>query len=157
MKTSNCCERLAYLSLDHLYSFSSHASQELINIDIFLMLHSLKHGVKDNEGACPAHTSTAVDQHWRTSFVIARPDATYEADERGRKLWHTVIRPTEEVVVRDSQWRGLRIRGLQRRQEREGGRGGEGREREGRDGGRDKERESYFITPCSHQYTYLHL
>ena len=45
----------------------------------------------------------------------------------------------------------------QRAAEEAGEGGREGREREGRDGGRDKERESYFITPCSHQYTYLHL
>ena len=58
--------RDSYLCLDHLDTFGSHASQEFINIDCFVMLHSLQHAVQDNEGTSPANASTAVDQHGRT-------------------------------------------------------------------------------------------
>ena len=89
----------AYQRLHHQNTLGPQVVQKLVHVDRVLHLHPLQHAVQQDEGARPAHTSTAVYQHGWTIFIVDLPHTADEGYEGGGKLWHPVVRPAEEVVV----------------------------------------------------------
>ena len=89
-----------YLGLNHEDSLSSELLEELKNVEILFHLHSLQHAVQDNEGSCPTHPSTAVDQQGAAIRVrVNRANSFDEIDKNDSILRHTMIRPTSEVEL----------------------------------------------------------
>ena len=105
----NKARLLTYQSLDHEHALGPHVAQELVHVDRVLSLHPLQHAVQQDEGACPAHPGTAVDQHGGTILVVFLPHTANEADEGGGKLGNAVIWPAQEVVVHYAQRGDIRL------------------------------------------------
>ena len=93
-----------YLSLNHEDSLSSELLEELKNVEILFHLHSLQHAVQDNEGSCPTHSSTAVDQQGAAIRVRVNCVNSFdEIDENDSILRHTMIRPASEMKLSQFQ------------------------------------------------------
>ena len=104
---------VTYLCLHHQNPFGSHVMQEFVHIHRVLSLHPLEHAIQEDEGACPAHTSTAVYQQGvAIIFVVSLLYSTDESSERSGKLGHSMIRPGGEVILGHLQWFSIRILNL---------------------------------------------
>ena len=78
--------------------------KELVHVDGVLVLQSIHHGVQHDEGARTTYTSTAVNQQrYLGILLVLLLYSADETDERGSKLWYSVIGPGGEVIVCDVQ------------------------------------------------------
>ena len=106
------CYRLAYLtlntywSLHHQHSLFPQVAHKLVNVDGVLLLDPLQHVVQGDEGACPAHPSTAVHQQQVLSGVrVSLPHSLDEVDHGDGIGGHPMIRPGHVVVLGHLQGR----------------------------------------------------
>ena len=85
---------------------SSELFEKLEDVDTFFHLNSLQHAVQDNEGPCPTHPSTAVDQ--QRARVRVRMGCTYtldKVDKNNSILRYSMVRPTSKVKLSYFKWR----------------------------------------------------
>jgi hypothetical protein len=57
------------LSLDHVVALGPEAGHVTVDINRLLLLHSLQHGVDDNECASPAHTRAVANNKKLSSSI----------------------------------------------------------------------------------------
>ena len=109
------CENgsVSYQCLHHKHSLGPHLAEELIDIHSVLHVKSLQHRVQEYEGASTPHPCTAVDHHRGTSLLVSLADMTYEVDERGGVLGHTMIGPAQVEPVSYLQRSTIRFVTLQ--------------------------------------------
>ena len=93
------CACVTYQWLYHESPFGPHVAQELIHIHCVLLFDPLQHAIKQNEGARPSHTSTAVYQQGAIVLVVSLLYSTNESNEGSGKLGHSMIRPGGEVIL----------------------------------------------------------
>ena len=71
-----------------------------MNVDGVLCLYPLHHGVQCDEGACPAHTSTAVHQESVLPGVrMGLPHSLDEVDQGEGIGGHSMVRPGQVVEL----------------------------------------------------------
>ena len=93
-------ESVCYLCLDHLNSLGPHVLEVVEHTQGPLLPHLLHHQVQQDEGASPAHPSTAVDQQGLgLGGRVLLPDPPDEGDERHCIAWNSMIRPGSVVHV----------------------------------------------------------
>ena len=87
-----------YRCLDHQHPLLPQVADKLKDVDRVLCLYPLQHGVQCDEGACPAHTSTAVHQEEVLSAVgVGLPHSLDEVDHGDGIGGHSMIRPGQVV------------------------------------------------------------
>ena len=90
VNTARCTHRC----LDHQYPLLPQVGDELKDADGVLCLHPLHHGVQCDEGACPAHTSTAVHQEEVLPAVrMCLPHSLDEVDHGDGIGRNSMVRP----------------------------------------------------------------
>ena len=94
--------------LYHEHPLLPEVTDKLINVEGVLLLHPLQHGVQCDEGACPAHTSTAV--HQEEVLLVVRmclPHSLDEVDHGDGIGGHSMIRPGQ--VMEQGHFKGWRV------------------------------------------------
>ena len=92
----------------HQHPLSPQIADELKDVDGVLCLYPLHHGVQCDEGACPAHTSTAVHQEEVLPAVsMCLPHSLDEVDHGDGIGRNTMVRPGQIVKQSDLKWWGV--------------------------------------------------
>ena len=101
--------------MDHENTLVSKLLDKIIDIECFFSLHSLYHAVQDNESACSAHPSTAVDKQ-RTGVRVEMElaDTPDEVEHHCTVVRHSMIRPGDKMKLDNLKRRGLWLRGLRK-------------------------------------------
>ncbi len=89
-----------YHCLHHQHSLLPQVSDKLIDVDRLLHLDPLQHGIQCDEGACPAHSSTAV--HQQNPLLGIGMGLSYFPDEldHGESIGgHSMVRPGKVVEL----------------------------------------------------------
>ena len=91
---ANCHVINIYQGLHHQHPLFPQVYDKLIDVDGILCLYPLHHGVQCDEGACPAHTSTAVHQEEVLPAVrMCLPHSLDEVYHGDSIVWNTMVRP----------------------------------------------------------------